>query len=41
MKKSGWERDIRMQSFSWKEEGLPHFGSTISTEEGIVVPSGE
>jgi GH43 family beta-xylosidase len=38
---SGWDRNIRMQPFSWNEDGIPNFGVPISTNVKIKVPSGE
>lgn len=38
---AGWSRNIRMQKFTWNEDGTPHFGTPVSTETLLEVPSGE
>lgn len=37
----GWERDIRMQPFSWNTDGMPIFGEPVSAGKAINRPSGE
>ena len=37
----GWERDVRMQPFSWNADGMPAFGTAIPAGEKIARPSGE
>jgi len=37
----GWERDVRMQPFSWKADGTPDFGAAIPAGKQISRPSGE
>ena len=37
----GWERDVRMQPFSWKPDGTPDFGKAIPTGVPVKLPSGE
>lgn len=37
----GWNRDVRMQPFTWNADGTPHFGSAIPAEKSINLPSGE
>lgn len=39
--KPGWERDIRMQPFSWNTDGTPDFGEAIPAGKAIALPSGE
>ncbi|MBM7551456.1 family 43 glycosylhydrolase [Thalassobacillus pellis] len=38
---AGWNRNVRMQKFSWNEDGTPNFGTPVSTETLLKVPSGE
>jgi len=38
---SGWPRDVRMQPFSWNEDGTPDFGIPVPTGGRIKLPSGE
>lgn len=38
---SGWDRNVRMQPFSWNEDGTPRFGFPIDTKTDIPLPSGE
>lgn len=37
----GWERDIRLQEFTWNADGSPDFGVPIPAGVPIKVPSGE
>ncbi|MFH5833608.1 family 43 glycosylhydrolase [Halalkalibaculum sp. DA3122] len=37
----GWNRDIRMQPFSWNEDGSPDFGTPANTGVPMPVPSGQ
>lgn len=37
----GWNRDIRMQPFTWREDGTPNFGTPVDTGEVLQVPSGQ
>lgn len=37
----GWERDVRMQPFSWNADGTPNFGTAIAVGVPINRPSGE
>jgi GH43 family beta-xylosidase len=30
--KAGWNRNIRKQNFTWNEDGLPNFGSSVKVE---------
>jgi len=38
---SDWERDVRMQPFSWNADGTPHFGTAIPVGTKMKLPSGE
>lgn len=38
-KGSGWDRNVRIQKFSWNEDGSPDFGLPISEGVKIPVPS--
>ncbi|SFL60177.1 Beta-xylosidase, GH43 family [Gracilibacillus orientalis] len=38
---SGWDRNIRMQKFTWNEDGTPNFGKPVATGTLLEVPSGE
>jgi len=38
---SGWERDVRMQSFKWNSDGTPDFGQPVPAGKMINLPSGE
>ncbi|WP_194287451.1 family 43 glycosylhydrolase [Gracilibacillus oryzae] len=38
---SGWDRNIRMQQITWKEDGTPNFGKPAATGALLKVPSGE
>jgi len=40
-KGGGWTRNIRMQEFIWNKDGSPNFGTPVSTNTLIRVPSGE
>jgi len=37
---AGWNRDVRMQSFSWNANGSPNFGTPVNTNVHLVEPSG-
>jgi GH43 family beta-xylosidase len=37
----GWERDVRMQPFTWKPNGTPDFGRAIPAGVPVELPSGE
>ncbi|MBC3540952.1 glycoside hydrolase family 43 protein [Rufibacter sp. H-1] len=37
----GWQRDIRMQKFTWTADGFPVFGEPVSSGVPIKVPSGQ
>lgn len=37
----GWDRDIRMQPFTWKADGSPDFGVPVPVGKPIQKPSGE
>ena len=39
--KPGWERDVRMQPFSWNPDGTPDFGKAIPAGVPVKLPSGE
>lgn len=39
--KPGWERDVRMQPFTWNADGTPNFGQAVPAGKAIPVPSGE
>lgn len=39
--KPGWERDVRMQAFTWNNDGTPNFGEAISAGKEIKRPAGE
>ena len=39
--KPGWERDVRMQPFTWNADGSPHFGLPVEAGDVLVRPSGE
>lgn len=39
--KPGWERDVRMQPFTWKPDGTPDFGKAIPAGVPMKLPSGE
>ncbi|MFN7141034.1 MAG: family 43 glycosylhydrolase, partial [Limisphaerales bacterium] len=38
---SGWNRNIRLQRFSWNPNDSPNFGHPIPTNTALYVPSGE
>jgi GH43 family beta-xylosidase len=37
----GWDRDIRLQKFTWLPDGSPDFGVPIPAGTPIPLPSGE
>ncbi|BBE17786.1 alpha-L-arabinofuranosidase II precursor [Aquipluma nitroreducens] len=37
----GWERDVRIQPFTWNADGTPNFGEAIPAGKSINLPSGE
>src|SRR5690606_16468730 len=37
----GWDRDIRLQKFTWNKDGSPDFGIPIPAGTPIPVPSGQ
>lgn len=37
----GWQREIRMQPFRWREDGSPDFGEPVPAGVPIPVPSGQ
>jgi GH43 family beta-xylosidase len=37
----GWNRDIRMQPFTWNEDGSPNFGTPVEVSRVLHVPSGQ
>ncbi|WP_192822143.1 family 43 glycosylhydrolase [Rufibacter sp. LB8] len=37
----GWQRDIRMQKFTWSATGLPVFGEPVPAGVPLAVPSGQ
>ncbi|WP_210488332.1 glycoside hydrolase family 43 protein [Rufibacter aurantiacus] len=39
--KPGWQRDIRMQKFTWTADGYPVFGEPVPSGVPIPVPSGQ
>jgi GH43 family beta-xylosidase len=39
--KPGWERDIRLQPFSWHPDDSPNFGKPVPAGVPLKVPSGE
>lgn len=39
--KPGWERDIRLQPFTWRADGSPNFGKPVPAGVLIKVPSGQ
>jgi GH43 family beta-xylosidase len=39
--KEGWERDVRMQSYTWDKNGFPKFGTPVTPGTEINRPSGE
>ncbi|MBD8068665.1 family 43 glycosylhydrolase [Bacillus sp. PS06] len=38
---SGWDRNVRMQQFTWNQDGTPNFGTPVATGTLQAVPSGE
>ncbi|WNR42089.1 glycoside hydrolase family 43 protein [Paenibacillus roseipurpureus] len=38
---SGWNRNVRMQRFTWNRDGTPNFGIPITEGVPVQVPSGE
>lgn len=40
-KTPGWERDWRLQKFTWKTDGSPDFGVPVPAGTPVKVPSGE
>ncbi|TDY49616.1 GH43 family beta-xylosidase [Alicyclobacillus sacchari] len=38
---SGWDRTIRAQPFTWNRNGTPNFGTPMSLNTAIPLPSGE
>ncbi|MCP8968190.1 family 43 glycosylhydrolase [Ectobacillus ponti] len=38
---AGWERNVRMQPFSWNSDGTPNFGTPVAAYAFQRVPSGE
>ncbi|WP_274364130.1 glycoside hydrolase family 43 protein [Paenibacillus thermotolerans] len=40
-KGSGWQRNVRMQAFTWNDDLTPNLGSPVSTSVPIAKPSGE
>ncbi|WP_058308481.1 family 43 glycosylhydrolase [Gracilibacillus massiliensis] len=38
---SGWDRNVRMQKFTWNGDGTPNFGKPVATGALLEVPSGE
>ncbi|MFV0268570.1 MAG: family 43 glycosylhydrolase, partial [Draconibacterium sp.] len=37
----GWNRDVRMQPFTWNTDGTPNFGEAVKAGEPLKRPSGE
>lgn len=37
----GWDRDVRIQPFTWKPDGTPDFGKAIPAGVPLKLPSGE
>lgn len=37
----GWDRDVRMQPFSWKVDGTPYFGNPVPAGQKLLLPAGE
>lgn len=40
-KDPGWDRDLRLQKFTWKADGNPDFGTPVPAGVPLRVPSGE
>jgi GH43 family beta-xylosidase len=38
---AGWKRTVRAQKFSWNGDGTPNFGTPVSTDLPMALPSGE
>jgi GH43 family beta-xylosidase len=38
---AGWNRDVRMQPFQWREDGSPHFGIPVSPGVPLPIPGGD
>jgi len=38
---SGWERDVRMQPFTWNSDGTPNFGIPVPAGKTLNIPSGQ
>nr|WP_318281115.1 glycoside hydrolase family 43 protein [Paenibacillus bovis] len=38
---SGWDRNVRMQKFTWNEDGTPNFGVPVHIDTILDKPSGE
>src|ERR1043166_1018271 len=38
---AGWNRSIRMQSFSWSTNGYPDFGAPVPVGVPLAIPSGD
>jgi len=37
----GWDRDVRMQPFTWNIDGTPNFGTPVVPGDSLAAPSGE
>jgi GH43 family beta-xylosidase len=37
----GWQRDVRMQPFTWNPDGTPNFGTPVPAGQKLNIPSGE
>ena len=37
----GWERDVRMQPFTWNSDGTPNFGFPVPAGKRLRLPAGE
>jgi len=37
----GWQREIRLQKFTWRKDGSPDFGTPIPSGTPVKLPSGE
>ncbi|SDN09189.1 Beta-xylosidase, GH43 family [Fictibacillus solisalsi] len=40
-KGAGWNRNVRMQKFSWNADGTPNFGTPVPADTLLRAPSGE
>lgn len=40
-KDPGWDRDVRMQPFTWNANGTPNFGKPIPAGQKIKLPAGQ